>query len=436
MSDRTTNSIFSSGWGTVLAMVGVAIGLGNIWRFPYMMGRYGGSAFLVIYLVIVLAFGIPALMSEWSLGRRTRRGPWGAFGAAGLPAGRLWSSVILVTVVMAASYYAVVIGWVLQEAMAFMHAAVSARSAVSFSELTVGIPRQLLATGVTVLLGCTIIAFGVRGGIERASRIVIPVFFILFVVLIVRVLTLDGARDGLREFLEPRWENFSFDTALAALGQAVFSLGLGGMFMVRYGSYMNKTDPIPRQAVLTAGADTGAALMAGLIIVPAVFAFDLDLSAGPSLMFEVMPEVFAKMPAGAWFGIVFFLSVFMVAMLSLIAAYEVIATTLEESLAWSRKRSLLIIAVVEIALALPAYTVAGYIGTSDLIWGSTMQPLGAALAVIALTWCVGRAGTLEEMRSASGPVVPVFVFYWIKYVIPAAILLILVFGWAEWFSQR
>ncbi len=233
MSDRNRTSIFSSPWGAVLAMAGVAIGLGNIWRFPYMMGRYGGSAFLVIYLVIVLAFGIPALMSEWSLGRRTRRGPWGAFGVAGMPAGRLWSTVILVTVVMAASYYAVVIGWVLQEAVAFMHAAVSARAAVSFSELTAGIPSQLLATGVTVLLGCAIIAFGVRGGIERASRIVVPVFFLLFVVLIVRVLTLDGARDWLRQFLEPRWENFSSDTALAALGQAVFSLGLGGMFMVR-----------------------------------------------------------------------------------------------------------------------------------------------------------------------------------------------------------
>ncbi len=199
---------------------------------------------------------------------------------------------------------------------------------------------------------------------------------------------------------------------------------------------MSKTDPIPRQAVITAGADTAAALMAGLIVVPAVFAFGLDLSAGPSLMFEVMPEVFARMPAGAWFGVVFFLSVFMVAMLSLIAAYEVIATALEESLAWSRRRSLLVIAAAEIALALPAYTVAGYIGTSDLIWGSTMQPLGAALAVIALTWCVGRVGTLEEMRSATGPVVPAFLFYWLKYVIPTAILLILVFGWVDWFSQR
>jgi NSS family neurotransmitter:Na+ symporter len=416
-------------------MSGVAIGLGNIWRFPYMMGQYGGSAFLIMYLLIAAAFGVPALMAEWVLGRHTRRGPWGAYQAAGMPAGKLWSAVILVTVITAASYYAVIIGWVLQEAVAFARAAISGRPVEGFASLTMGPGRQLVYVAVTVVLGCSIIGFGVRGGIERASRIVMPLFFVLFIVLAVRVLMLDGAGAGLQKFLRPEWQSFTGRTALAALGQAVFSLGLGGMFMVRYGSYMADGEDIPRQAFATTAADVSAALLAGLIIVPAVIVFGLDLQSGPTLMFEAMPAVFGVMPAGAIFGAVFFFSVFIVAVLSLIAAYEVIGTALEETLGWTRARSLVVVAVGEIALALPCYLVAGYIGKSDLIWGSTMQPFGAAIAVVALAWCVGRSRALDELRRNTGLPIPGWLFYWIKFALPMAILTILVFGWVDWFAS-
>ena len=172
-------SIFSSTWGSVLAMAGVAIGLGNIWRFPYMMGQYGGSAFLVLYLIIVFALGVPGLMAEWALGRHTRRGTWGAYERVGMPAGRVWSVLLLVTVAMAASYYAVVIGWVLQETVAFAMAGVSGRPAATFATLTDNVGVQLVFLVITVVLGCGILAFGVRRGIERASKTILPLFFLL-----------------------------------------------------------------------------------------------------------------------------------------------------------------------------------------------------------------------------------------------------------------
>ncbi|MCH6574817.1 MAG: sodium-dependent transporter, partial [Bacteroidetes bacterium] len=202
-----------------------------------------------------------------------------------------------------------------------------------------------------------VLMFGVKRGIERISKLALPVFFLLFATLIVRSLTLDGAMAGLREFLVPRWGDFTGATALAALGQAFFSLALGGTFMVIYGSYMRSEENIPKTAVLTAAADVGAALMAGLIVVPAALALGVSLKTGVPLLFEVMPEVFGKMPAGPLWGALFFGSIFLVAMLSLIAAYEVIAAAFIDGLGWSRGRVLGGVLVIELLLAVPALTI-------------------------------------------------------------------------------
>ncbi len=415
--------------GAVLTMSGVAIGLGNIWRFPYMMGLYGGSVFLFTYLAFVLLFGVPGLMAEWSLGRRTRSGPWEAYGRAGMPAGRLWSTILLITVVMASSYYAVVIGWVLQEAVAFAAAAFSSAEATSFATLTSGFGEQLAFLVIVVLLTCTVIALGVRRGIERVSKMAVPLFFVLFLALIVRVFMLENAVAGLQQFMKPQWENLTGRAVLAALGQAVFSLGLGGMFMVRYGSYMRDREDIPTGAVFTAVIETSAAMMEGLIIVPAVLALGMDLEGGPALMFEVMPRVFARMPGGAIVGAAFFSGIFVVALLSLIASYDIMVTTCDRILRWRRGLTLLLIAAVQIALAVPAYLVKEYIAKSDMIWGSTMQTFGAGIAVVAVAWYIGRSVALQEMREGSRLPVPTWIFYWIRYVLPAAIIVILVYGW-------
>lgn len=431
MSDSPARPTFSSAFAAVCATAGVAIGLGNIWRFPYLMGKHGGAVFLLLYLVIVAAFGLPVLMAEWALGRHTRRGPWQAFERAGLPGGRFFSAVILLTVVMASSYYGVVLAWVLYLAVAYAGEVASGVDSDAAIEISRHLPVNLAFVIVTVMLSCCTVAFGVKTGIERISKLALPLFFGLFVVLIVRSLTLDGAGEGLRELFLPRWENFTPATPLAALGQAMFSLGVGGSFMIAYGSYMREREDIPRTAIWTATADVAAALMAGLIIFPAAFALGVPIDEGPTLLFAVMPEIFQQMPVGDLFGAIFFGSVFAVALLSLVAAYEVIVAALGDGLAWSRRRALVAVGLSQIALSVPALVINGYIGVSDLIWGTTMQPVGAVIAVIALTWCIGTRRALEEMRRNSCLPVPVWLFHWIKYGIPVGIAGTLVYSWAS-----
>ena len=425
-------SRFSTFAGAVLATAGVAIGLGNIWRFPYMMGRDGGSAFLLIYLLILAFFGAPMLMCELALGRHTRRGPWGALQRTGMPYASFFAGVLILTVVMAASYYAVVIGWVLQEFVAFARLGISHTPMEEYSTTIGSGEVQFAYLAGVVAVGCGVLALGVRRGIEKGSAILLPIFFLLFILILGRVLTLPGAVGKLADFLTPNWSDFSSRTALSAMGQAVFSLGLGGTFMVQYGSYMRKEQSIPKTAIFTVGADLLAALMAGAIIVPAVLVNGMDLSAGPSLLFSVMPQVFSELPAGALAGAGFFFAVFVVALLSLIAAYEVIAAAMGRAFGLSRRSALLILFVSQCALAVPAYLFARYIEISDLVWGTTMQPIGAAIAVIALTWFVGRTNTLTELRRNAACPVPDWLYWWVRFAVPVAIVFVLVVGWWDW----
>lgn len=431
MSESDSSARFSSVSAMVFSTAGVAIGLGNIWRFPYMMAEHGGAVFLIAYLFIVIALGIPALMVEWALGRHTRCGPVGAYTKIKMPFGKFVSGLLLLTVLMGASYYGVVLAWVL--AMATTHAAavVSPAAPMTFETLVASHGLQLFYIVVTVFLSCAALFFGVNKGIERLSKIILPLCFVLFVVLICRSLSLEGAMAGLGEYLIPRPEAFKSTTALAAMGQAFFSLGLGGTYMVMYGSYMRSKDAIPKAAVGTAMADVTAALMAGLIIIPAVLALGVKLDAGPMLLFSVMPEVFGTMPAGPFFGALFFSSVFLVALLSLIAAYEVLVVAGKRVLGLPRRGSLIIIFMIQILLSLPALYFEDYIELSDLIWGTTMQPLGSGFAIIALIWCCSRAKVLEEIGKETTLPLPDFLYYWIKFVIPIAIVTMLIYGWKD-----
>ena len=398
VTEPTTRATFSSSWGTVLSTAGVAIGLGNIWRFPYMMGQHGGALFLTAYLLAAVAFGLPGLMAEWSLARHTRCGTLGAFERVGFPRGKWVSYLLLFTVLMASSYYGVIVGWVLYFAGHFGLGVVGIETSGSFELLSKSLTVQAICLAVVSFLSGIVLYRGLHGGIEKLSRIGLPLFFGLLVILIARVLTLDGAWQGLVEFLRPRWSQFKPTTPLAALGQVYFSFGLGGTFMLAYGSYLREDEDIPRAAVFTAGADTMAALMAGLIVVPAAFAFGLPTGSGPPFMFEVMPLVFERMSAGTLFGLMFFGSVFVVALLSQIAAFEVVVTAIADGTTWSRKRGIVTVVLGSTVLAIPAMLGIKYIETSDFIWGSTMQPVGALFAVIAFAWYMNIGDSLHELR--------------------------------------
>gem|GEM_PF-674919 len=425
--------LFSGAWAAAIATAGVAIGLGNVWRFPYMMGQEGGGAFLALYLVLVAVLGVPALMAEWALGRATRRGPWGAYKQAGLPFATGFSLLILLTITMAASYYGVIVAKVLQDAVVYTARAVTRTS--DMGALATGADWLApIFTVVTIALACGVDAMGMRKGVERLSKIALLLAAALLIALVVRAVTLPGAWAGVRILFVPRFEDITATTALKATGQVFFSLALGGMFMVAYGARMRDDTPIPRTAVATALADVVAALLAALIVIPAAVATGVAIDSGPALLFDVMPRVFAQTRFGNALAASFFVAIALMALLSLIAAYEALAQALEIGLGWSRRRAMTLVGVSQALLSIPAITINNYIGASDLIWGTTMQPIGACIAVIALVWCIGRAKALEEMRRSSKLPVPGWLIFHLRWVTPGAIVAILFFGWVEQIS--
>ena len=429
-SPRGERARFASRLGAILAMIGVAAGLGNIWRFPYMVGQFGGSAFVLLYLAFVFLIGAPALMAEWALGRRTRRGPVGAFARAGLPLGGAVGWFFFFVMTMAAAYYTAVLGWVLFFGLNELargvglptHAAAILPPERGFDARSFLL--QAACTGV-VILGCVgMIRLGVRAGIERASRFLVPALFVSLCVLVLRALTLPGATEGLGWYLlkfEPAAINGR--VVVAALGQAIFSLSLGGTFMVVYGSYLPSDAPLLSNARWTAVGDTAVGLLAGLAIFPIVFAFGLEPGSGPGLLFETLPLAFAQMPLGSLFGFLFFASLFGVAYLSDVAAFEVLTAGLSDGRGIARERGIWIMAGIVFLCSLPPTLNLAIFVPWDLIFGSGMQTLGAVVAVVTLTWVVARATALKEL-GLTGGLTSNLLFGWLRFAVPGAILLV------------
>jgi neurotransmitter:Na+ symporter, NSS family len=422
---------FGSGFGSLMALIGVAVGLANVWRFPYMAGNYGGAAFVALYLLFTVLLGIPAIMAEWTLGRLTRQGPAGAFVTAGMPWGGGIGFLLFFTVFMAESYYTLVVGQVLFYAGETVLGGAAGNDPASFFEKTLtGVTTwNLSVTAVTFLAVGFVVHLGVRKGIESISRVVMPLVFLSLLVVIVRSVTLPGAMEGVRFFLLPDFSKMNGETVLAALGQVFFSLSLGGTFFLLYGSYLRADENIPKMAVQTALGDLTAALLGGLAILPAVFAMGLEPTSGPSLLFITLPGVFAAMPGGALAGGVFFGALFGAAFLSAVAAMEVLVDGVCHYTGWTRGRAVLALVVVDFFIAIPSMASSSILQWNDLIWGSTMQPVGSALTLVALGWFVSRGRTLAEVNRGSSIAVGEFWIFWIRWVIPAAILVILVYGW-------
>jgi NSS family neurotransmitter:Na+ symporter len=422
---------FTSTTAAVLTMIGVAVGLGNFWRFPYLTGRFGGAAFVLFYLLIVVVIGVPGLMAEWTLGRSTGRGTAGAFQRSGLPLGRAIGWFLFIVVAAATAYYSNAVGWVL--CFAISHA-LRATGLPAFEAARVLPPAdgftpsaffmQVGFTGV-VLISCTAVLMrGLRRGIEAASRVMVPALFGLLIALIVRGITLPGASEGVHWYLlKFRPADLTGSVMVAAMGQVVFSLSLGGTFMVVYGSYLGAHQDLRRNAVLTAGADTAAGLLAGLAIFPAVFALGLEPGSGPGLIFNTLPRVFAAMPAGTLFAALFFTALFCAALLSDIAALEVLVAGLTDNTRVPRRRAILFVSLAVMILALPSMTNMRVFVPWDLTFGSGMQTLGALLAVIAVGWALDRATVLREMARAGQPA-PLWLYYWLRFAVPGCIVLV------------
>ena len=425
----TVRETFTSRFGTLMTMIGVAVGLGNVWRFPYMVGKFGGAAFVVLYIIISLVIGVPGLMAEWALGRHTRRGPVGAFAAGGLPLGRLLGWFFFVIVCAATAYYTAVVGWVLYFGLAGLAATViptitpaailppdEGFNATSFT-------LQMASTAAVILSCAVVLRKGLRSGIEKASTFIMPALALVLLVLIVRALTLPGAMAGVDWYiLKFRPEDIDAKVVVAALGQVTFSLSLGGTFMVVYGSYLNAQDRLGSNAVWTTIGDTGSGLLAGLAIIPAIIALGMEPSSGPALIFSTLPNVFATIPLGWFFGLLFFAGLFGAGYLSDVAAFEVLVAGLTDSTRMSRNRAVWIIGIVVFLLAIPPSINNAIFVPWDLTFGSGMQTLGALMAVITIGWCIHRSAALKALAGEGQPPVPTWLFYWIRFGIPAAIL--------------
>jgi neurotransmitter:Na+ symporter, NSS family len=422
---------YTSRFSLILTMLGVAVGLGNVWRFPYMVGRFGGAAFVLVYVVAAVLLGIPGLAAEWALGRHTRRGPVGAFERVGFPLGRAVGWLLFLVMFAATGYYINALGWVFYYAVGEAARLVGA----PWAEGAILPPAtgfdlrsfvlQVVFTGVLIAGCAAVLLRGLRAGIERTSKVLIPALFFSLLVLMIRALTLPGAGEGVAWFIGKfEWTAFTPRVVAAAFGQVFFTLSLGGTMMVIYGSYLKSEDRLPGNAAITVAGDTASGLLAGFAILPAVVSLGLLSASEPDLIFVVLPRVFASIPLGRLFGLIFFLGLLGSGFLSAIAAYEVQVAALTDNTSLSRRQAVGWLALLIFLIALPPMANQKIFLAWDLTFGSGMQTLGSLLAVIAVCWCLDRTTVLRELGGPTPGLAIRLLYLWLRYAVPVLILLV------------
>ena len=413
-----------------MTMIGVAVGLGAVWRFPYMVGKFGGAAFVLFYLAIILFIGIPALIAEWILGRNTQRGTLGAYERGGLPGGKYVGYFLFFIVFWATGYYSNALGWVGFHAIGELVNAVGGNldpGAILPPQQGFDLTSfllQLLMTAFVIFTCGMVLVKGLRKGIERTSKWIVPSLFGILIVLILRSVTLPGSKKGIDWFIGSFcFSELTPSVMAAALGMAFFSMSLGGTFMVIYGSYLEKKSIVSKNAAFTGLAASMAGLLAGFAIFPAVFAFGLEPSSGPGLIFSTLPKTFDLMPAGWVFGLLFFMGLFGAAYLSDVAAFEVLVGGLVDNTKWKRKKAVFWACAIAYILAIPPMINMKVFVPWDLTFGSGMQALGSLLAVITAVWFIKRYEFLREL-SMKNSFFRTFLYWWLKIIVPAAILFV------------
>lgn len=401
MEHKRTAGQFASSAGFILAAVGSAVGMGNIWLFPYRIGQYGGGAFLVPYFIFVALFSYVGLSGEFGLGRLTGTGTSGSFDYVLKKRGKKGGSIIgilpLLGVLGIAIGYSVVVGWVLKYTVGSLTGAVLTNEPQAYFDAMAvdfgSIPWHLIA----VVLTAAVLLMGVKDGIEKISKFMMPAFFILFFIIAIRVAFLPGSWEGYLYLLTPDWSYLGkFETWVMAMGQAFFSLSINGAGMLIYGSYMKKGENILRHAGMTAVLDTLAALLAGFAILPAVFAFGIDPTSGPQLMFVTLPQIFQQMPGGRIFALLFFVSVFFAGITSLMNMLEACGEALTSTFRLSRTVSTLLVGAAAFLPGLFLESLAGMGGWMDLIT-IYVSPFGALLVAVCIYFVLGMKGIRAEL---------------------------------------
>ena len=441
-------SSFSSKIGFVLAAAGSAVGLGNIWRFPYLAAKYGGGIFLLVYLVLAITFGFALMITETSIGRKTGKSVIGAYSTINKkfsPLGWLAAAVPIIIF----PYYCVIGGWVLKYLTVYLAGAgTSAAGDGSFFDNFIGSAAQpTLFLAVYMGLTAIVVMMGVEKGIEKVSKILMPVLVFMSIAIAVYAITLDGAMEGLKYYLLPDFSRFSLKTVVAAMGQLFYSMSLAMGIMITYGSYMRKEDNLESSVRQIEVFDTAVAFLSGMMIIPAVFAFsggdESALNAGPGLMFKTLPNVFESMAGGQIIGIAFFVLVLLAALTSSISLMETIVSILSEKTGLKRIPSSLI--VVAFSMIIAMLSVLGYSNWAevklfgmqfldffDFLSNNILMPIVALLTCILVGYMVGTKYIEDEVQLNSRFKSKQLYRVMIKYICPVCMVVIFlssVFGY-------
>ncbi len=439
---------FSSNIGAILAAAGGAVGLGNIWRFPYMLGQNGGGAFLLVYVFFVILIGVPLMMTEFIIGRRAQSNVVGAYRK--LSHGRKgWVTLGIFGIVAAFliyAFYSVVAGWTLNYIVMACSGQLSGKEPEIITQLfksfTQGSFWPLVNQAFFLILTASVIVMGVQKGIEKVSKILMPILFILLILMSVRSLTLGaGAKEGLAFLFNPDFSKLTGSSILAALGQSFFSLSIGMGAMVTYGSYIRKEDKLFNTSLWIAGCDSLVAILAGIVIFPAVFAFGMNPASGPELVYIVLPNVFNSMPAGTLFAVIFFVLLGIAALTSTISLLEILVAFGVEEFHWKR-------GVASFFSTLLVFLIGAFCNLSfgplkdatlfgktifdlfDLITASYLMPIGALLMTIFLGWFFPKVEVKDELSNGGTLKVKAFELYYfvLRFIAPLALGVIIISG--------
>lgn len=411
-------SKFSSRLGYVLAVAGSAVGLGNIWRFPYLAAKYGGGIFLLVYLILTVSFGYVLIVSETALGRMIQKSPIGAFKSFGqgiwYKIGGWINAIIPILIV---PYYSVIGGWVIKYFVEYIKGNVNTLAQDNYFNNFISDSFNVEFWFIIFALFAFItILGGVKNGIERSSKIMMPILVVLAIMVVIYSVTRPGAIEGVKYFLIPNFEDFSIMTIVAAMGQMFYSLSIAMGILYTYGSYLEKDVDIEKSTKQVELFDTAIAILAGLMVIPAVFAFSTEaaesLQAGPSLMFITLPKVFASMGAGTIAGILFFLLVFFAALTSAISLLETSVSSLSQQFHISRNKAIVIMAFVMLAFGTTSclgYGVWDFISIFgmafldfyDFLTNSIMMPIAALATCILIIKVVGFQKIIDEVKISS-----------------------------------
>ncbi|MEA4846010.1 MAG: sodium-dependent transporter [Clostridiaceae bacterium] len=433
--ENQSRDTWNSKFGFILACVGSAVGMGNIWLFPYRVGQFGGFAFLVPYLIFVICLGFVGVAGEMALGRSAQSGPMGAFKKAmergGKKKGDLLGLIPVIGSLGIGIGYAVTIGWIIRFTVGSITGGVtnSPDSGAYFGAIAGNfgsLPWHMIA----LILAFIVMNAGISAGIEKVNKIMMPLFFIMFVILAVRVVFLPGSNTGYEFMFNPDWAALKNPRCwIFALGQAFFSLSLGGSGTVVYGSYLKKDIDIISSAKYVAIFDTCAAMLASLVIIPAAFAFGMKVNSGPPLLFITMPEIFKQMPVGALFASIFFIACFFAGITSLVNLFETPIEALQSKFNFSRKKALSTVAVIAVAIGV-------FIEGGDSV-GAWMDfvsikivPLGAIISAILFFWISGKGFATEQLQIGREKIVSTFIERWGKYVFCTVAILVFILGLA------